>query len=209
MKQVFLQSNNKKDGIKMNHHLLRFMEKKTSLSRDKILEIMEDMVVETYIKGTILLRQGEVSDKCYSVLAGCVRQYSIGEDGKEVTINFFTEEQAVVVFKSYKQKIPSDYFLACVEDSTLLVGDPESEKRMYKKFPELEKITRTIIEHNFGEEQDERARFMRAVPEDRYRMLLEKRPELINRVPQHQLASYLGITPESLSRIRKRVSQDR
>ncbi|NMC58951.1 MAG: Crp/Fnr family transcriptional regulator [Candidatus Methanofastidiosa archaeon] len=192
----------------MNHRLLQFMEKNTSLSRDEILEIMKDMVVETYSKGTILLRQGEVSDKCYFVLAGCIRQYSVGDDGKEVTINFFTEEQAVVIFKSYKQKIPSDYFLSCTEGSTLLVGDLESEEKMYEKFPVMEKITRMIVEHNFGEEQDEKARFMAAVPEMRYRMLLKKRPGLINRVPQHQLASYLGITPESLSRIKKRVSQD-
>jgi len=209
MEQGFLQANNKKDGIKMNHHLLQFMKKITSLSIDEILEIMKDLVVENYSKGTILLRQGEVSDKCYFVLAGCIRQYSVGDEGKEVTINFFTEEQAVVIFKSYKQKIPSDYFLSCVEDSTLLVGDLESEDGMYEKFPELDKITRAIIEHNFGEEQDEKARFIGAVPEVRYRMLLEKRPGLINRVPQHQLASYLGITPESLSRIKKRVSQDR
>lgn len=66
-----------------------------------------------------------------------------------------------------------------------------------------------MIEQNFGEEQDEKARFMGAVPEVRYRMLLEKRPELIKRVPQHQLASFLGITLETLSRIKKRVSQDR
>lgn len=192
----------------MNHDLLRFMEKNTSLSEGEILEVMKDMVVETYSKRTILLRQGEVSDKCNFVLSGCIRQYFVGEDGKEVTINFFTEEQAAVVFKSYKQKIPSDYFLSCVEDSTVIVGDLESEESMYHKFPVIEKITRSIIEHNFGEEQDEKARFMGAAPEMRYRALLEKRPRLINRVPQHQLASYLGITPESLSRIKKRVAQD-
>jgi CRP-like cAMP-binding protein len=192
----------------MNHHLLQFIEKNTSLNRGEILEIMQHMAIETYSKGTILLRQGEISDKCYFVLTGCIRQYSVGNDGKEVTVNFFTEEQAVVIFKSYKQRIPSDYFLTCLEDSTLLVGDFESEESMYKKFPVLEKITRIIIEHNFGKEQDEKARFMGAVPEERYRMLLEKRPGLINRVAQHQLASYLGITPESLSRIKKRVSKD-
>jgi CRP-like cAMP-binding protein len=192
----------------MNDDLMGFMERKTTLSSEEIQEIIKDMVVETYSKRTILLTQGEVSDKCYFILSGCIRQYSVGDDGKEVTVNFFTEEQAVVIFKSYKQKMPSDYFLSCVEDSILLVGDLESEESMYKKFPELAKITRTIIEHNFGEEQDENAMFKGAVPEVRYRMLLEKRPGLINRVPQHQLASYLGITPESLSRIKKRVSQD-
>lgn len=61
----------------MNNPLLQFMEKSTSLNRDEILEIMKDMVVETFGKGTILLRQGEVSDKCYFVLAGCISQYSL------------------------------------------------------------------------------------------------------------------------------------
>lgn len=190
----------------MNQHLLRFMEKSTSLSRDEILEVMKDMVIETYKKGTILLRQGEVSEKCYFILNGCIRQYTVGEGGKEVTINFFTEEQAVVLFKSYHQQIPSEYFLSCLEDSTVIVGNMDSEETMYNKFPVLEKITRAMIEQNFGEEQEEKARFMAAVPEERYRMLLDNRPSLINRVPQHQLASYLGMTPESLSRIKKRVS---
>ncbi|WP_160669755.1 Crp/Fnr family transcriptional regulator [Clostridium sp. C8-1-8] len=192
----------------MNNDLLKFMEKNLSLSKDEIVKIAKDMIVDTYSKKTILLRQGEVAEKCYFILEGCIRQYLIGDDGKEVTINFFTEEQAVVMFKSYKQKTPSEYFLACVEDTTVIVGDLESEENMYSKFPMLEKVTRSIVENNFGEEQDEKARFMAAVPEDRYRMLLQKRPGLINRVPQHQLASYLGITAESLSRIKKRVSLD-
>jgi CRP-like cAMP-binding protein len=200
--------NNKKDVMKIDNKLFQFLEKSTPFSKTEISEVMKDMVVSTYSKGTVLLRQGEVADKCYFVLTGCIRQYSIGDDGKEVTTNFYTEGQSAVIFKSYKQKTPSEYSLACVEDSKLLIGDLESEEKMYEKFPQIEKITRGIIENNFGEEQDERARLMRVAPEIRYRMLLEKRPELIKRVPQHQLASYLGITPETLSRIKKRVSQD-
>lgn len=155
-----------------------------------------------------LLRQGEVASKCYFVLSGCIRQYTCGADGKEITCNFFTEKQAAVLFKSYKQKIPSDYFLSCVEDSILLIGDLASEEAMYLKFPELKEITRSIMELNFGETQEESAMFMGASPEERYLNLLEKRPDLIKRVPQHQLASYLGMTPESLSRIKKRISRD-
>lgn len=192
----------------MNEYLLQFMEKNTTLNKVKIQEIMSDMLVEAHKKGTILLRQGEISSKCYFVLAGCIRQYSCGDDGKEITYNFFTEDQAAVIFKSYKQRVPSDYYLSCVEDSTLLVGYLESEERMYHKFPELKEITRSILELNFGEAQEESAMFIGANPEERYRKLLENRPGLIKRVPQHQLASYLGITPESLSRIKKRLSQD-
>lgn len=194
--------------VEMDRLLMSFLERNTSFSKQEMQTIINNIVVETYRKNTILLEQGEISNKCYFVLKGCVRQYFIGEEGKEVTVNFFTEEQAVVLFKSYKNKLPSDYFLSCCEDSTLVVGTLESEESMYLDFPALEKLTRATIEQSFGEEQDERAGFIAATPEDRYRILLKKRPGLISRVPQHQLASFLGITPESLSRIKKRISQD-
>ncbi|WP_019154166.1 Crp/Fnr family transcriptional regulator [Robertmurraya massiliosenegalensis] len=191
----------------MDQRMKDFMGKNSSFSAEEMEAIMKDLVIESYEKNTILLKQGEISSKCYFVLKGCVRQYFIDADGKEVTVNFFTEEQAVVLFKSYKNKVPSDYFLACNEESTLVVGTLESEETMYRQFPVLEKLTRDMVEENFGKEQDERVRFIAQAPEERYQLLLKQRPELINRVPQHQLASYLGITPESLSRIKRRISQ--
>lgn len=190
----------------MNKYLRQFMENNTSLSEKELQEIADHILVNAFKKGTILLKQGDISDKCYLVLKGCVRQYSCGNDGKETTYNFFTEGQAVVLFKSYKQKVPSDYFLSCVEDSVLIVGSLDTEESMYEQFPELKNITRNIMEMNFGQAQDDTAMLMGAMPEERYLRLLEKRPELIKRVPQHQLASYLGITPESLSRIKKRIA---
>ena len=189
----------------MSDALFQFMRKKTMLSNAEIEELVKCMNVQTFEKGTILLRQGEISTKCYFVLNGCIRQYSCMEDGREITYNFFTEEQTVVMINSYKQRKPSEFFLSCVEDSALLVGELDSEEDMYNKFPKLREITRIILESNFGEAQDEYAQFISSTPEERYRMILKKRPGLINRVPQHQLASYLGITPESLSRIKRRL----
>ncbi len=93
----------------------------------------------------------------------------------------------------------------CLEDSVVVVGDLDTEKDMYNKYTQLETMTRRMIEENFGQVQEDFATFIASAPEDRFKALLVKRPYLIDRVPQHQLASYLGITPESLSRIKKRL----
>ena len=76
---------------------------------------------------------------------------------------------------------------------------------MFNKYPQLEMMIRKMMEINLGELHDQLGEFISSSPEERYKTVLRKRPELIERVPQHQLASYLGITPESLSRIKKRI----
>ena len=181
------------------------MNKYTSLSEEEQQEIVKDIPIEEYKKGTVLLRQGDVPGKCYFVLKGCIRQYSINEEGKEVTSNFYTEEQAIIIFNHHKQDKSSEYNLTCLEDSVLVVGDLSTEKDMYNKYNQLESMTRQMMEGNFGKVQEEFAAFIASSPEERYKAILRKRPHLINRVPQHQLASFLGITPESLSRIKKRL----
>ena len=190
---------------KMESILLKYLTKFTTLNEEEQQAIVKDILIEEYKKGTMLLRQGDVPTTCYFVLKGCVRQYSIDETGKEVTSNFYTEEQAIANFNHHKQDNSSTYSLTCVEDCILVVGDLDAEKDMYNKYTQLETMTRKMIEEKLGDMQDEMAAFLASTPEERYKALLQKRPHLVDRVPQHQLASYLGITPESLSRIKKRI----
>ncbi|MEY8348176.1 Crp/Fnr family transcriptional regulator [Bacillus cereus] len=187
----------------MKNILMKYMTRFTTLSEEAQQAILEEIQIAEYKKGTILLRQGDVQTKCYFVLKGCVRQCSIDETGKEITSNFYTEEQAISNFNHHRQDKSSMYSLICLENCILVVGDLGFEKDMYNKYSQLETMTRTMIELNFGEVQDELASFLASTPEGRYKALLQKRPYLVDRVPQHQLASYLGITPESLSRIKK------
>jgi CRP-like cAMP-binding protein len=87
----------------------------------------------------------------------------------------------------------------------LVVGSLDYEQEMYQKFPKLAALTRALMEQDFGKTQSAFVAFMSSSPEERYRKLLTDRPDLLGRAPQHQIASYLGVTPESLSRIRKRI----
>ncbi|XEC97507.1 Crp/Fnr family transcriptional regulator [Paenibacillus tarimensis] len=186
----------------------KYLSELTSLNKDEQQAIVDEICIEEFKKGDVLFRQGDTPTKCYFVLKGCVRQYSIDEEGREVTSNFYTEEQAIAIFDHHKPDKLSNFTFICVEDSVMAVGDLDSEKDMYNKHPQLESMTRRMIEANFIQIQEEFAAFIASSPEERFRTLLMKRATLIDRVPQHQLASYLGITPESLSRIKKRINQD-
>ncbi|MBM7568753.1 Crp/Fnr family transcriptional regulator [Paenibacillus sacheonensis] len=192
----------------MKNILYKYMSRWTSLNEEDQQVIVDQIRIEEFKKGTVLIKQGDVPTKCYFILKGCVRQYAIDEDGREVTFNFYTEEQAIAIFNHHKPDKSSDYTFKCMEDSAMVVGDLDMEKDMYIKHPQLETMTRRMIEENFSQVQEEFAAFIASSPEERFKTLQIKRPSLIDRVPQHQLSSYLGITPESLSRIKKRIYQD-
>ena len=188
----------------MKDVLIQYMKRFSDLSESELRKLTIDLPVATFKKGTILLQQGEVPDKCYFVLKGCVRLYGVDENGNENTFNFFTEEQSVTIFNHHTPDKVSPYSLSCLEDCTLIVGDLSTEQEAYDMHPALEELTRKMIEEDLGAMRDDFSSFISSSPEERYQNLMEKRPDLINRVPQYQLASYLGIKPESLSRIKKR-----
>ena len=188
----------------MKDALIKFLSKIDSLTSREIKELADLMTVKEIKKNTTIVKQGQICNLCYFVLKGCLRKYVVLE-GVEKTTAFYTEEEAVNFFTSFTTKTASESYLMALEDSLVLVGNPESEADMYKSFPKLEQVVRRMMEQDFGKTQDSFARFITSTPEERYLNLLKDRPQLAQRVPQHQLASYLGITPESLSRIRKRI----
>lgn len=192
----------------MREKLLKYMTEYTNLSKEEQKEIVEGIVIKEYKKGTYLIRQGDATTtKCYFVLNGCVRQYTIDESGKEVTANFYTEEQAILCYQFQEQDQSSRYSYTCLEDCVLVVGEFELEQEMYQQYSQLESMTRQMMENLFSDVRNEFASYISSTPEERYKTIIAKRPKLVSRVPQHQLASYLGMTPESLSRIKKRINE--
>lgn len=194
------------EGEGMIDYLTEFLNEFT-LTQAEVEQLSSEIDVRTFKQGAILLRQGDVSKECYFVLQGCLRQFAIDEAGEENTYNFYTEQQTAINYKSYTQRIPSEYSIECVEDSVLIVGDFINEDVMFQKYPKLIEITRGFMEEDLAAIQDNSARFISASPQERYLNLLDTRPDLIHRVPQHQLASLLGMKPESLSRIKRRLNR--
>lgn len=188
----------------MKNELIKFMSQFTELT-DKEAQVMVDFYpIKLYKKGEVLLQEGQIAQDSFLILSGCVRKYCI-VDGVEKTIDFYTEEQVAVEFESMSQQSPSKYYLVCFEDSKIAIINSKKEEEYYKKFPRFEELSRIQMEVMMGENLRAFSKFITLTPEQRYLDLLQNRPKLIQRVPQHLIASCLGITPESLSRIRKRI----
>jgi len=187
----------------MESDILKYLSKYIQITKELEEEFSKIEFIKRFEKGAILLEEGKISNECYFIIKGCIRSYYI-KDGEEKTTEFYTEEQAVIP-SAYGNKIPSAYCLECIEDTITGIGTPELETEMYKKFPQIESLNRALGEAIMAKQQDAFAEFKMATHEEKYLALLKNRPDLIQRAPQHQIASYLGIKPESLSRIRKRI----
>jgi CRP-like cAMP-binding protein len=187
----------------LENRIVKYLSKFTPITKELEHAINEGAFFKTYKKGTVLLREGQFSNACYFILEGCIRSYLLKE-GEERTIEFYTEEQAVTP-ANYGKSTPSNYYLECIEDTLVNVGNPTLEKETYQKYPQLESLSRVIGEAVLTKQQESFTVFKTSTPEERYLHILKTRPDLLQRVSQHQIASYLGIKPESLSRIRKRI----
>jgi CRP-like cAMP-binding protein len=187
----------------MQNLLFDFISKYVSLSEDEKNAIISLDVFRAVKKGTDLLKEGQISNEGFFVLKGCIRTYYI-IDGEEKTTAFYTELEGITPH-CVLTKAPSEYYVATTEDSVISLSNPDMEADMFDKFPVFEKLCRILSEELLAKEQLNFDGFKTSSPEQRYLNLLEKRPDLLQRIPQHQLASFLGIKPQSLSRLRTRI----
>ncbi len=183
--------------------LFDFISKYITLTEEEKNALLDLDLFHSVKKGTILLSEGQKSKESYFPLKGCIRTYYI-LDGEEKTTAFYTEMEALTP-PCVISKTPSDYYVSCVEDCILLVSNSDMEAEVNRKFPKFDTMCRILSEELLAKQRIDFDAFKTSSPEQRYLNLLQNRPDLIQRVPQHQLASYLGIKPQSLSRLRARI----
>ncbi len=185
--------------------ILDFINKYITLTDEEVNIIKELNLIETYKKNTNILSEGEVAKECYFILKGCIRSYYV-IDGEEKTTEFYTEGQPITPI-SYHSKEPSEYYLSCLEDCVVSLGTKNEE--LIRRIPKLNNLILQFSTEMLVQNQISFDTFKNLSPEQRYLKLLETRPDLLNRVPQYHLATFLGITPVSLSRMRKRISLEK
>lgn len=197
--------NNLTQNQEVNKVLFDYTESIATLTPEEKQAIQDSIQIKEFKKGTFLLMEGDTLYMCYFIIKGCIREYYI-KDGEEKTTNFFVEQDTISSMHGNTTKTPSKYFLECLEDVIVTTSSEEKEQEIFQRFPKFETICRIKMEEMLGEYQEKLARYITSSPEERYRHLQQNRPELLDRVPQYQLASYIGVKPETLSRIRKRMA---
>lgn len=156
----------------------------------------------------ILLQEGELAQSIYFVKEGCVRLW-FNSDGKEITNQFFFENSMVASIESFLTGLPSTFYMETIEKSVLYVLDKQQFEQMLKEDPLFKEWFDRHILERFIYYSKHLLSFLKDKPEERYRRLIEKDSEIIRRIPQHYIASFLGITPVSLSRIRNKVAREK
>jgi CRP-like cAMP-binding protein len=175
------------------------------LNDDSLDALVNAVSIREVPSGTVLLSEGEIATKLLIVIKGCLRQYFIKEDGKEITFQFFVENQIVASFESATTGTPSRVHIEAIEDSIVgfipmkalkgIAGKGSSMTDGFNKF-----LMKRLIYY-----MNRCSSYILDNPEERYQKLVEESPDLVARLPKQYIASYLGVTPVSLSRIRSRL----
>ena len=156
-------------------------------------------------KGVFLLKEGQHIRSSYHLFKGCIREYYL-RDGEEKTVAFYTSGDSIYDGGIKLKEIPSSYNWVCMCECIISIYPFGVEKEMYKRFPRLESPCRMETEKHFSKYRNEISTYLSSSPEERYENLIKTKPELFQLVSLYHIASYLGVKPESLSRIRGRLS---
>ena len=170
-----------------------------------ILDILEVKDIPTK---TILQWEGEIATKVFLVFRGCLRSYFVKENGSDITSQFFIEEQMVTSIESVMSGTPTRSYIETIEDSEIGIIQMKSFLALTQKLDIAKDHFIGVLLSKLITYMNLHASFILDNPEKRYRKLQQDNPELVSRLPLQYIASYLGITPVSLSRIRARISSD-
>lgn len=175
------------------------------LTEDDWNALQEKLTIQQLKKGEFLTRQGEITRTVSFINKGLLRMcYVI--DGKEICTGFVCENEYISSYSSFLTQTPSAENIDALEECELVNLSYDDMQQLYKSNPVFETFGRKIAEMLFIMVSSQTTRLLTLTPEERYQSIIQYQPFVIQRVPQYMIASFIGITPEHLSRIRKKIA---
>lgn len=168
-------------------------------------ELEKRLTIQYLKKGEFLTRQGETSRTVSFINKGLVRIFYVA-DGKEISTGFVPENEYISCYASFLTQTPSIENIDAIEETELVNLSYDDIQFLYNQKPVFERFGRKIAEMLFIMISSQITRQLALSPEERYQSIVDNQPYVIQRVPQYMIASFIGITPEHLSRIRKKMS---
>lgn len=178
---------------------------KVSLAPEEADVIKSYLTPKKLRKNQYLLQEGDVCKTIAFVEKGALREYSVDENGKEQIIQFAPEGWTISDLYSFLTGEPASYNIDAVEDSELVLINKTAHDELLTKLPKYETFIRLQVTGAYLALQKRLTAVLSLTPEERYNNFLQRYPELVQRFPQHMIASHMGLTPETLSRIRRKM----
>lgn len=158
-------------------------------------------------KKTYLLKEGEACQFEAYIISGCIRNYFIDENGAEVVLQFGIEDWWVSDIASFHEGSPSKMFIETLEDCKLFLFSPETKEELLIKVPKFERVFRLMLQRNLSVTQNRLINNITKSATDKYLDFISRYPTIPQRVAQHYIASYLGISAEFLSKVRAKLAK--
>jgi CRP-like cAMP-binding protein len=187
--------------------LIQFLTHTHIISPQKAVEIAAGFTEKEITKQEYLLREGKVANEYLFLEQGCLRAFAHDVDGKEVTTGLYTHRQMVFEVSSFFNRIPSRENIQAITDSKGWYISFEQLNNYFHSLPEFREFGRSILVHGYSNLKTRMLSMITETAEARYEDLLRSNPDVFQHVPLKHIASYLGITDTSLSRIRKEFAK--
>ena len=175
-----------------------------TLEEEKIFTDL--LACKTFPKKTVLLREGEICQFEGYIHKGCLRMYCLDDNGTEVTLLFAIEDWWISDIASFQDQKPSKVYIETLEDSEIYMLNPTTKAELLEKIPKFERVFRMLVQRNLSTLQARLVNTISKAASDRYLEFIKVYPSIPQRVAQYYIASYLGVSKEFVSTIRKRLA---
>jgi len=189
----------------MTEELLEYLRAYFNFEISKLLPLDGYFKIEKKKKKEYLLKEGNYSDDIYLIINGYIRTYHLSEKGDEITTEIYRKGEMVSSLYSIMKKTPSDEYIQCINECKLYKISAESFKELRTKDPQWFQLGFNILKTELLKKEDRIRGFTKLKANDRYLKLIAENQDLVKNIPIQYLASYLGMKPESLSRIRSEL----